>query len=100
MSMGSDEFCFVVDSYSDKSLIELAEHARQGFYRTTRSHPDLPSGATVSIGLAAMQIDDSFELSKLVALADAQLYLAKRGGCHRVCSATNGVSGVTPVFMI
>ena len=97
---GGEEFCFVVDSYSDKSLIELAEHARRQFHRTTRSHPDLPYGATVSIGLAAMQIDNSFEFSKLVALADAQLYLAKRGGRNRVCSATNDVSGGAPEFMI
>lgn len=93
---GGEEFCFVVDSYSDKSLIELAEHARREFHRATLAHPDLESGATVSIGLATMQIDDSFEFSKLVALADAQLYLAKRGGRNRVCSASNSGSDEIP----
>lgn len=97
---GGEEFCFVVDSTSEKSLIRLAEHTRQEFHRTTRSHPDLPSGATVSIGVATMQINDSFEFSKLVALADAQLYLAKRGGRNRVCSATNGGIGGILEFMI
>ncbi|MGJ9417691.1 diguanylate cyclase domain-containing protein [Massilia sp. CMS3.1] len=97
---GGEEFCLVVDSYSDKSLVELAEHARREFERTTRSHPDLPCGATVSIGLASMQIDSSFEFSKLVASADAQLYLAKRGGRNRVCSATNGGGRWAPDFVI
>jgi len=54
----------------------------------------LPSGVTVSIGVAALPIDGDFEFSRLVALADAQLYLAKRGGRIRVCSAIDGVSNV------
>jgi hypothetical protein len=33
----------------------------------------LPLGATVSIGVAAMPVDERFEFSRLVALADAQL---------------------------
>lgn len=84
---GGEEFCFVVDSHSDKSLIELAERARQTFQRTSAAHPRLPSGATVSIGVAAVPVDGSFAFSRLVALADAQLYLAKHGGRNRVCSA-------------
>jgi len=86
---GGEEFCFVVDGHSGESLIELAEHARQAFHRTTCSYPGLPSGATVSIGVAAMPVDGGFEFSKLVALADAQLYLAKHGGRNRVCSAVS-----------
>ena len=90
----------MVDSYSDKSLIQLADHVRHEFHRTTRAHPDLPFGATVSIGLATMQIDDSFEFSKLVALADTQLYLAKRVGRNRVCSALNSESDGIPDYII
>jgi len=84
---GGEEFCFVVDGHSGASLIELAERARQEFHRASCAHPGLLSGATVSIGVAAMPLDGSFEFSRLVALADAQLYLAKRGGRDRVCGA-------------
>lgn len=91
---GGEEFCFVVDGHSGESLIRLAEHVRQEFHRTSSSHPELPSGATVSIGIAAMPVDGSFEFSRLVALADAQLYLAKRGGRNRVCSATHAAGSV------
>jgi len=84
---GGEEFCFVVDGYSSHSLVELAEQVRQTFHRTSCAHSGLASGATVSIGVAAMPIDGSFEFSRLVALADTQLYLAKHGGRNRVCSA-------------
>lgn len=97
---GGEEFCFVVDGFTDKSLFELAENVRQEFHRATRSHPALPSGATVSIGLATMPIDGGFEFSRLVALADTQLYLAKRGGRDRVCSAADGHGGDIPEFVI
>lgn len=93
---GGEEFCFVVDGHSEEALIELAEHARQKFHRTSCTHAGLPSGASVSVGVAAMPIDAGFEFSRLVALADAQLYLAKRGGRDRVCSAAHGVRSVTP----
>ena len=86
---GGEEFCIVVDSHPGASLIELAEHARREFHRTSCAHPGLPSDTTVSIGVAAMPIDGNFEFSRLVALADAQLYLAKNGGRNRVCSAAD-----------
>lgn len=88
---GGEEFCFVVDGYSRESLVELAEHVRQEFHRASGLYPGLPSGVTVSIGVAALPIDGGFEFSRLVAQADAQLYLAKRGGRNRVCSAVDDV---------
>lgn len=90
---GGEEFCFVVDGRSGKALTELAERVRQEFHRTSCLHPGLPSGATVSIGVATMPTEDGFEFSRLVALADAQLYEAKRGGRNRVCSATDDLPG-------
>jgi diguanylate cyclase (GGDEF)-like protein len=96
---GGEEFCFVVDGHSGKALVELAEHVRQEFHRRSCAHPDLPSGATVSIGVAAMPIDAGFEFSRLIALADAQLYLAKGGGRNRVCSAANDAGSATPRFV-
>jgi len=83
---GGEEFCLVVDGHSAQALIELAEQVRQTFHRASCTHSGLPSGATVSIGVAALPIDGSFEFSRLVAPADAQLYLAKHGGRNRVSS--------------
>lgn len=91
---GGEEFCFVVDGHSRESIVELAEHVRQEFHRASCRYPGLPSGVTVSIGVAALPIDGDFEFSRLVALADAQLYLAKRGGRDRVCSAIDDVGTV------
>ncbi|QNA88619.1 diguanylate cyclase [Massilia sp. Dwa41.01b] len=95
---GGEEFCFVVDGFTGRSLSDLAEQARQGFHRMTQSL--LPAGATVSIGLAAMRVDHGFEFSRLVALADTQLYLAKHGGRNRVCGASVGLDNAAPGFMI
>lgn len=97
---GGEEFCFVVDSFSDASLVELAEQARQEFLRVTRSHPSLPLGATVSIGVAAMEVDRSFEFSKLIGLADAELYNAKNSGRNRICSATQSSNNAISEFSI
>jgi len=90
---GGEAFCFVVDGHSGASLIQLAERARQEFHWASCAHPGLLAGATVSIGVAVMPVDGSFEFSRLVALADAQLYLAKRGGRDRVSSATDDANG-------
>ena len=87
---GGEEFCFVINGHSGEALVALAERTRQEFYRASCASPGLPAGATVSIGVATMSIDAGFEFSKLVALADAQLYRAKHGGRNRVCSAPLG----------
>lgn len=86
---GGEEFCIIVDSHSNDSLIKLADRVRLQFASMTRSSPDLSSGVTVSIGISTLAVDEEFEFSKLVKLADAQLYLAKSLGRNRVCSTAN-----------
>jgi diguanylate cyclase (GGDEF)-like protein len=83
---GGEEFCFVVDRFTDDTLTGLAEATRQGFNRVTRTLPNLPDGATVSIGIAAAAVGPGFEFSKLVSFADRELYLAKNSGRNRICS--------------
>jgi len=95
---GGEEFCFVVDQFSARSLAELAEQARQGFQRATQTGSVLAAGATVSIGYAAMATGPGFEFSRLVALADVQLYRAKHSGRNRVCGA--GVDEAAAEFTI
>lgn len=84
---GGEEFCFVVTDFSDRSLIELAEMTRQKFARASKAHPKVLSGATVSAGIARTVLGVDFEFSKLVNLADRQLYLAKNSGRDRICSS-------------
>lgn len=84
---GGEEFCFVADNFSEDALLALAEKASREFNRITAALLNSTSGATVSIGVAAMEVDDGFEFSRLVGLADGQLYLAKNGGRNRICGA-------------
>lgn len=86
---GGEEFCFVVDGFTDKALNNLAKQAMQEFSRVTSGHPGLPMGVTVSIGIATVEVDENFEFSKLVTLADGQLYRAKSLGRNRTCSTAD-----------
>lgn len=81
---GGEEFCVIVTNRQTVELHALAEALRLGFQEASLALPALVRGATVSIGVATSMLDDTFEFSKLVALADAQLYLAKEGGRNNV----------------
>jgi diguanylate cyclase (GGDEF)-like protein len=95
---GGEEFCFIVDSFTDNSLIELAEKTSKEFSCLTRTLLNLPSEATVSIGVAAMDVDNRFEFSTLVGLADSQLYCAKKSGRNRVCSTVGQTKNKMPPY--
>lgn len=88
---GGEEFCFVADGLTSQALTGLAEQVRREFSQLTRKHPDLPGGVTVSIGIATMDVDRDFEFSRLVNLADKQLYRAKNSGRNRICSTDTPV---------
>jgi diguanylate cyclase (GGDEF)-like protein len=83
---GGEEFCFVMDSFTDDSPNALAEQISKEFTLLTQTLPNLPLGATVSIGIAAVEVGNDFEFSKLVSLADGQLYCAKNSGRNRISS--------------
>jgi diguanylate cyclase (GGDEF)-like protein len=83
---GGEEFCFIVDDFIADAPDQLAEKISAEFARRTRTLPELTSGATISIGVAAMDARSEFEFSKLVSAADAQLYRAKDSGRNRICS--------------
>ena len=84
---GGEEFCLVAEACTPRSLVELAETIRQRFALKTAALPGLPHGCTVSIGVAMNEAGAPLDVQKLIALADAQLYRAKRGGRNRVMAA-------------
>lgn len=93
---GGEEFCFVVDSFTDNTPIAIAEKASREFTRVTQTLPNLPLGATVSVGVAAMDVAHGFEFSKLVSSADRQLYRAKNSGRNRICSTVRQAENKAP----
>ncbi len=84
---GGEEFCLVAEAATPRSLIELAETIRQQFALATAALPGLPGGCTASAGIAINAAGMPLDVQKLIALADAQLYRAKRGGRNRVMVA-------------
>lgn len=84
---GGEEFCIVLDNPTPAEALIVAERVRAHFQRNSAALGGLDEGATVSAGLAILGQADGFEMSALIARADAQLYRAKQTGRDRVCHA-------------
>jgi diguanylate cyclase (GGDEF)-like protein len=84
---GGEEFCIIVDGPTRESLVHIAEQVRAAFQRQTATLEGLGGGRTVSIGIARSVLDQHFEMSSMISIADAQLYLAKLAGRDRVAVA-------------
>ncbi|NNG21596.1 GGDEF domain-containing protein [Telluria aromaticivorans] len=84
---GGEEFCLVAEAATPRALVELAETIRQQFEAATAVLPGLAQGCTASVGVALNEAGTALDVQKLIALADAQLYRAKRGGRNRVMAA-------------
>lgn len=82
---GGEEFCILAEGASAASAHALAEHIRACFARDARAA--LKQSVSVSVGIAIATLDEDFEMSALVAAADAQLYRAKAEGRDRVAGA-------------
>ncbi|AMK29692.1 diguanylate cyclase [Pseudomonas mosselii] len=85
---GGEEFIVLLREAEGRQAIEVAEKIRRRTEQLTFSHADQPLRLTVSIGLSALQRDDS--LHSLLTRADHALYRAKQGGRNRVCSEMPG----------
>lgn len=83
---GGEEFCILVEQASAASALALAEAVRQQFARASVAATPLEQAATVSVGIAIATLEDNFEMSALIAAADAQLYRAKTEGRDRIAS--------------
>ncbi|HEY0064691.1 MAG TPA: GGDEF domain-containing protein [Telluria sp.] len=85
---GGEEFCVVLDNPAPAAALAAAERIRAHFRRNSAAIEGLGDGVSVSAGMAIMAQQPGFEMSTLIARADAQLYRAKEGGRDRVCHAT------------
>jgi diguanylate cyclase (GGDEF)-like protein len=79
--MGGEEFAVILPETSLAEACELAERTRVAVADAVMSGHAGPFQITVSIGVARMGPDESFET--LMARADSQLYKAKHAGRNR-----------------
>jgi diguanylate cyclase (GGDEF)-like protein len=82
---GGEELLLILRNVSDEEALGVAERVREAVERAGYPHPDSDAGVlTVSIGVAA----GAEESGRLIALADAALYEAKRQGRNQVVAAS------------
>jgi diguanylate cyclase (GGDEF)-like protein len=91
---GGEEFCIVLEGPTPAAARALAERVRRHFRRQSGDATKLAGGASVSVGIAIMNLGTGFEMSKLIAAADAQLYRAKENGRDQVACAPRLAPGV------
>ncbi|MDQ2817781.1 MAG: sensor domain-containing diguanylate cyclase [Candidatus Eremiobacteraeota bacterium] len=93
---GGDEFCIALLDRTKDAAIAVGDALRrriegQEFMKTLAVVPDTPVHITVSIGVAHFPVDvardDAQPGDKLLEMADAQMYEAKRAGRNRVAYA-------------
>jgi diguanylate cyclase (GGDEF)-like protein len=90
---GGDEFCIALPARTKDAAVEIAEHTRASIDEKDLGEAiGLPPGAvvkiTVSIGVAHHPVDiaagERQPADRLLEIADAQMYEAKRAGRNRV----------------
>lgn len=92
---GGEEFCIVLEDPTPTAACAIAERIRQQFRRRSAFAVAVPGGgAGVSVGIAIMNLGPGFNMSALIAAADAQLYLAKEKGRDQVACAPQLAAGV------
>ena len=85
---GGEEFATLLPDIGLDGALQVAEQSRQRVAELCIPHADSPDGrVTVSIGVAVTWPQPGDTDSRLVRLADAALYAAKRSGRNRVCVA-------------
>lgn len=89
---GGEEFVVLMPNTSVSSALNAAERIRLGIEALAIFQAD-SSMLTVSIGAATLRPRTSLDPASLIAMADAALYQAKRGGRNRsVMAPTHGAS--------
>jgi diguanylate cyclase (GGDEF)-like protein len=84
---GGEEFAVIARNADQRGAVCLAERLRAAFCRELRRDPKREEPLTVSIGVAAFDIDRHRDVEGFFSAADAQLYAAKQAGRDRVCAA-------------
>jgi len=92
---GGEEFAVIVAESDSANAMLLAENIRNAVAALQIPHDDSPFGyVTCSIGVTAVQVDESMSTDTLLRLADVALYQAKALGRNRVAlSDQPGVAG-------
>jgi diguanylate cyclase (GGDEF)-like protein len=82
---GGEEFAVILPATEMEHSYMVAERARKAVEALGLENGDAPSGIiTVSIGVAAVLPSSGVTPEELIAVADAALYEAKRGGRNNV----------------
>jgi diguanylate cyclase (GGDEF)-like protein len=85
---GGEEFAIVMPGADVAAAATLAKRLQRAVEMLAEPHPRVAGGTiTVSIGVAGMVPSPGSVPDRLVELADAQLYQAKRAGRNRVMAA-------------
>lgn len=82
--IGGEEFAFILPQTAPERAVEVAERLRAMIPEVTIPQPDpgttVPSGVTVSIGVAAADSGPGWDLLTYLSRADQALYAAKANG--------------------
>jgi diguanylate cyclase (GGDEF)-like protein len=92
---GGEEFAVLLSGKEAQDAIRLAERICAAVATMERS-PGVPSGLTVSVGVACLAPDAHAIQQDLVGTADRALFDAKQGGRNRVVSADPPAGGAQP----
>ncbi|WPC03809.1 diguanylate cyclase [Pseudomonas benzenivorans] len=86
---GGEEFVFLLPETDEAGARVIAQRLVDAVRRLNLEHLDshVAPVVTISIGVAVLGADSSDSCEALIALADAQLYRAKKQGRGRVCCA-------------
>ncbi len=93
---GGEEFIVLLAATDKDQAFVIAEAIRTAVARLSLPHDRAAAGiVTVSVGLATAERGGPVALSRLVAVADAELYKSNRGGRNR-STAADGFVGTLP----
>lgn len=81
--IGGEEFAVILPETAVREGTSLAERLREAIERSVIETPQGPINVTISVGIAALDTH-SETLERVVANADAAMYLAKNAGRNRV----------------
>ena len=89
---GGEEFACILPGTDFEGALAVAAGIEQSVRGLQIEHADsdVSDAVTISIGVSASLPDRDRDPARLLALADAQLYRAKRGGRGRACGAVLG----------
>jgi diguanylate cyclase (GGDEF)-like protein len=89
---GGEEFCILLPACRLEEAREQAEHLRKTINRIQAAHGENAVRVSASFGVAASCVS-GYELTRLLAHADAALYRAKRAGRDCVMAYDTAESG-------